>query len=88
MTKTKKRLPRILTLTLAKQNYATILDRVHTGKEKFIVHSRGYAEAVVIVSVGEYLSAFTKTHPGLRALRREANVLGLEKWKMEKIRAE
>src|SRR5579863_922430 len=88
MTKTKKRLPRILTLTIAKRNYGTILDRVQAGKEKFIVYSRGYAEGVVIISVGEYLSAYTNAHPGIRALRREANVLGLEKWKMQEIRAE
>jgi hypothetical protein len=88
MTKTKKRVPRILTLTIAKRIYGTILERVHAGKERFIVYSRGCAEAVVIVSVGEYLSAFTKTHPGLRALRREANILGLDRWKMEEIRAE
>jgi hypothetical protein len=65
-----------------------MLDRIHSGQERFVVHSRGWAEAVVIMSVGEYLSAFAKKHAGLRALRREANALGLERWKMAEIRAE
>jgi len=88
MTRINKVLPRILTLTAAKRNYRNMLNRVHQGKEKFVVHNRGCAEAVVIMSIGEYLSAFVKTYPGIRALRREANVLGLEKWKMQEIRAE
>jgi len=52
------------------------------------VHSRGYAEAAVIVSVGEYLSAFAEAPSQFKTLRREANALGLKHWTAGDLREE
>jgi hypothetical protein len=88
MTRISRVLPRILTLTAAKGNYRNMLNRVHQGKEKFVVHSRSCAEGVVIISIGEYLSAFAMAHPQRTALRHQANALGLKRWTMRAIHRE
>jgi prevent-host-death family protein len=80
MTKTKKRLSRIVTLRTAKRNFGQILDRVRGGKERFVVHSHGYAEAVVILSVGEYLSSFAEARAQFKGLPKKANAAGFKNW--------
>jgi prevent-host-death family protein len=77
---TKKRLPRILKVSRAKRNFGQILERVHGGKERFVVHGRGYAGAIVIMSVEEYLSEFAEARAQFKELRRKAKTSGLKGW--------
>ena len=83
-----KRLPRILSLTAATRHYGEILDRVRNGKEKFVVHGRGSTGAVVIMSVGEYLSSMAEANSRPRMIRSEAEAIDLHGWSMQDIRRE
>jgi prevent-host-death family protein len=56
-TRTKKHLPRIVTLTAARRHFGQILERAFKGKERFVVHTHGDPLAV-IMGVEEYLKYF------------------------------